>query len=564
MIESFIPFEIKFTLRPIMKTNILSDNRGQSEVLGVVLIISIVFVAAGATFVTGAALVQESQTQSNVESAEYALSQLNSEASIVALETSVDSKTVDLGNYDTGNMGMEDGGEVKVMIIDPNEGDLQSIQDNPDACESEDGCDVVSQEELNNVVYESNDGQKVAYEAGGVWKSDSNGQTSMVSPPEFHYNGETMTFPIIQVGEDSDLSDGQVTLSSGENEQHFPDEAQDFENPVLASNIVVVVDSEYYQGWEQFYQNRVPGAMTQVDDDEEQVVATLGQPNLPSEFGDSAFATSGDVDFSQGNADIDGPISAGGSIDDGSGQNVCEEAEYECDVESDLSSLDSIVSQKISFGQTSSDVEQIDDINDRDTYDEGVYYFSGSEELNSDIEIDLSDGDVEFIVQDDFSIDRGEIETTGFSENDDTALRVFAGGNFKSDQSTVTTYQSDINNDEVDATRFQVYGTEDMLGYLRSGGSNSFEGVVYAPREQDTGDTHPDAPGHCSAEMCIGTGSPDIHGSFTFGSLDASQNAQVTYDEKLQDIEPQLDSQGFLPPELTYMHVGNNEVIIEG
>src|SRR5665648_1088460 len=39
----------------------------------------------------------------------------------------------------------------------------------------------------------------IAYEGGGVWMKYPKGDAIMLSPPEFHFNGETLTLPIIRL-----------------------------------------------------------------------------------------------------------------------------------------------------------------------------------------------------------------------------------------------------------------------------------------------------------------------------------------------------------------------------
>ncbi|RQG89841.1 hypothetical protein EA462_07430 [Natrarchaeobius halalkaliphilus] len=141
---------------------------------------------------------------------------------------------------------------------------------------------------LGEITY-ATDGETIAYQGGGVWKHDGD-HTTMVSPPEFHYRYGTLTLPIINV-----TGDGQrtgktdiVAQRTSETERIFPnssrtyDDGTVYQNPIENGTVEVTVHSEYYLGWERYFQDRTQGNVS-VDHENETVnveLITLGDQGL--------------------------------------------------------------------------------------------------------------------------------------------------------------------------------------------------------------------------------------------------------------------------------------------
>ncbi|MCQ6961716.1 DUF7289 family protein [Methanolobus chelungpuianus] len=98
----------------------------------------------------------------------------------------------------------------------------------------------------------------IAYEGGGIWSRYPDGGTIMVSPPEFHYNGETLTLPIMKVtGSDSVGGSSNVNMkvkASNKPVVLYPNTTlgNSFTNPLNCDKILIYFNSEFYDGWAEY------------------------------------------------------------------------------------------------------------------------------------------------------------------------------------------------------------------------------------------------------------------------------------------------------------------------
>jgi cytoskeletal protein CcmA (bactofilin family) len=141
-------------------------------------------------------------------------------------------------------------------------------------------------------VYDTGDG-RVAYEGGGVWTTDADGNSRMVSPPEFHYRGDTLTLPVVQIDGDVRAAGPQVQLLATAGET---DHVDDISNPLSedSGSVYVTVGSEYYEAWGEFMADRTDGKVVEFDHDDETVTVELVVPSPPEI--DQAIYTSGTSD----------------------------------------------------------------------------------------------------------------------------------------------------------------------------------------------------------------------------------------------------------------------------
>ncbi|MFP8952166.1 hypothetical protein ACLI4Z_04205 [Natrialbaceae archaeon A-arb3/5] len=255
------------------------ENRSQSELIGVVLLFAFTILSASALFVVGLTAVDSHQQTTEVGAAENELALLGSKVSDVALgESSV--QTVSTANTG-GTYGVnESAGTVTITHYNWTEGSDETI----------------GEFTLGDVTY-SNDNTKVAYQGGGVWRHEDD-HTAMVSPPEFHYRYGTLTLPVINVTGDERWS-GQPAMTAengGETDRIYPnpdteyDNDVPYENPIENGTVEVTVQSEYYRGWSDYFEERTGGNVS-VDHDTETATVeliTLGdQGNTTLTDGDS-------------------------------------------------------------------------------------------------------------------------------------------------------------------------------------------------------------------------------------------------------------------------------------
>ncbi|RLM56881.1 hypothetical protein DVK07_20725, partial [Halorubrum sp. Atlit-26R] len=121
---------------------------------------------------------------------------------------------------------------------------------------------------LGAIIYERG-GDEIAYQGGGVWRANADG-ARMVSPPEFHYRGDTLTLPLVTVAGEGDLSDS-VTISESDGGPTGLFASEDVSNPLLGGNVTITVESEYAEAWGRFFESRTEANVTQLSSNEVQV-----------------------------------------------------------------------------------------------------------------------------------------------------------------------------------------------------------------------------------------------------------------------------------------------------
>ncbi|MFB6125115.1 MAG: hypothetical protein ABEJ59_04065 [Halanaeroarchaeum sp.] len=232
-------------------------RRGQSQTVGVVLVLALTVISAGAIAMMGGTAIDRTQQTVAVQSAEHALSQLDSEVSLVALSRA-DRQSVALGGRDGTLTVFPDRGHITVTHLNYTEyGDDEVIYDAT----------------LGEVRYEVGD-QVIGYQGGGVWRSAGGNGSTMVSAPEFHYRGQTLTLPVIRLrGNDSvagpvtaDVSDGSGGRSVYPDETRtYTNTSRTFRNPVQNGTLRVTIQSEFYRGWAAYFRERTDGDVTTFD-----------------------------------------------------------------------------------------------------------------------------------------------------------------------------------------------------------------------------------------------------------------------------------------------------------
>ncbi|WP_379690278.1 DUF7289 family protein [Halomicroarcula sp. GCM10025817] len=220
------------------------QDRGQSEIFGVVLLFAIVVFGVLAVVVGGTAVIGELRVDAEVSAAERSLATFDSEASAVALGNSP-SREVDLGlTANDGELRSHDSSWLRVDVYNDTDGTTTEVVNAT----------------LGTVEYE-NDGTTVASQGGGVWRSDGQGSV-MLSRPELHYRDRTLTMPLVVVDGDPALqSDVQITRT-GEPVRHYPNATSGLENRPAGGTVTVTVKSEYYEAWGRYLEAETDAIVT--------------------------------------------------------------------------------------------------------------------------------------------------------------------------------------------------------------------------------------------------------------------------------------------------------------
>jgi hypothetical protein len=239
-------------------------------------------ILTGATVVLvgGGLALTSAQDQAETERAEHTMTLFDSRAAMVALGES-SAQSVSFG---------QDSGVIETR---PTDGYLMiKHSDYDDADNDADNDAELYNETLGAVVYENGDSE-LAYQGGGVWRKDAQGKAQVISPPEFHYRGETLTLPVVRVNGNASGSGSVSTRISASTraEKVYPDQSvqysnnsQYYLNPIQTGNVSVYVKSDYYRGWATYFRERTEGTVTVYDSNRtvEVELKTIG--GAPGEF----------------------------------------------------------------------------------------------------------------------------------------------------------------------------------------------------------------------------------------------------------------------------------------
>jgi len=275
-------------------------DRGQSAPVAVILLVGITVVGATAVVALGGVAIDGTEGQAQLGRASQSMTLFDSQAAQVALGEA-DSQSVSFGHAG-GNYRVDpDAGEISIIQLDCDDtGDGDAGYDAVTNTLSSDDEFILESTELGAVIYEQ-DGTTIGYQGGGVWRATDDGST-MVSPPEFHYRGQTLTLPIIQTNGSGSVS-GSTTMHVRENfraEPVFANASESFSssncgttrpflNPVTHGRVVVRIESRFAGAWGDYFSERTAGEVSYPAEDVVLVelvsLGTIGQFQMPGDGG---------------------------------------------------------------------------------------------------------------------------------------------------------------------------------------------------------------------------------------------------------------------------------------
>jgi len=407
---------------------------------------------------------------------------LSSKASLVALGDA-DSQRFSLGSTQEGT-----------VTVRPDEGTMTISN------VTNESRDEVFETDLGAIVYEGKN-REVAYQGGGIW-TKRGGNSTMTSPPEYYYRGTTLTLPIIQVSGEGAVggrTQGQITpIDVGQ------DAVSELPTPLENGTIEIKIQSEYYEGWHTFLSQRTDGQV-EIFHNNNTVVSKLTVPD--EKVFDTALSVQEDY---PANADVVGP------------------SEEFVQHRSARPLIDSKIQDANESGTNLSDAD--------DPLTAGTYYHDGDYELDDDLNIDTSDGNVTIVVDGDFDIRENKIEVS--EEDPDYGVEYYISGSLEAQGGA----EVKTANEEVEAYRNVFYVGDQFLD--TGSGTVEFDAIIYAP------------------DAVIDTqGTAKIRGSLVADDVENfGGNTEIIYDESLSDIIIELTGAGDL---LTYLHVSHNEIRVE-
>lgn len=222
-------------------------DRGVTPIVGMILLLGIVAVAALGLFVVGTTLTGATQEAAEDQQTVESLQEFSAEIDrLIADDT------------DTGTF-LIDGREGAVTAVEPSAGHVEvMIKENG-------SVRTLYDESLGAVRYEASE-TEFAYQAGGIWRGDADNRSVMIQPPRFEYRSSpapTLTLPVISVrGSATDTGDFEGMLTVENRSDVYP-AGPSHSNPLEADRVIVDVQSSYCSAWSGYVDDRTDGRVVE-------------------------------------------------------------------------------------------------------------------------------------------------------------------------------------------------------------------------------------------------------------------------------------------------------------
>jgi hypothetical protein len=461
-------------------------ERAQTSTIGLVLVLAMVLGGTITVVAFGGIAITDTQHALSIERAEKSMTQLDSKAALVALGGS-EVQQVSLPGSDSGQYTMqEDTGWMNISIDSSSGGDK-----------------TIFNHTLGALVYQ-NGRTKIAYQGGGVWRTSSQGNSLMISPPEFHYRGRTLTVPGIQLS-GTEAVDGTVSMSDSGTTEHFPDSSEPgFTNPVEGEAINVTIKSEYYRAWGAYFEQRTNGNVTY--DDANQTARIVLVPIFDETFNNAVGTTAAN------GITVNGPDPPPTPNEQGINYPVVDQR-----IESQIDECQNVPGACDSIPGTITSP--------------GTYFKDG--DYSGDLDVSSPGGNVTVVINGNFS--PADTEYLGIS--DPHLVTVYVKGDFSNN--------ADYNVADGDPAESAVL--LHSTGDFTMNGNSQYVGLVYAPQSSCTQN---------------GGGSvTNIEGGIICNTLTMNgEPNDVQYNSDIRNIGLGLNSDNVT--QLQYLHVTTNEITI--
>ena len=247
---------------------IVSDERGASEVLGTVLLVSLVLTAALITLSLGRQTLGEAQSQNDIEQSQTVLQDVDAELTTLTRSEDSTSIEVNFGETNPKQYRLVDRGHLNLTVND------------------RDDCSVSLP--LNSLRYGDEDGSTVAYQGGGVWRSDGPDGSGMITRPSVTYRAGTIDVSIINVSGTVDQAPNLVehNLPKSDTRSKLIGQELTAGSCTRPDNVTLTVQSDFHAAWNNYLESEF-GVDATVDGDNRTVRVRLDQSDLPVRTDDS-------------------------------------------------------------------------------------------------------------------------------------------------------------------------------------------------------------------------------------------------------------------------------------
>lgn len=238
----------------------VSEERGQSEVLGFVLLIGIVAMGSVAILLASGATTDGIESQAEIDRVESAFVQLRTDITTASAATDTGGSTELSIDASEGTVRKTDEGNISVFI---------------------DGKEEVNAS-LGAIEYTNDDGSAVAYEGGGVWRGTGDDST-VVSGPPITYQDNTLTLPVYNLSEGS-VSGSGVSVADVDTNSTYSGLPG---GPDQSKNLRITVTTAYHNGWAEYFRSMGNTSVETSGTGEYRTVeAITGLSEIPEEIDD--------------------------------------------------------------------------------------------------------------------------------------------------------------------------------------------------------------------------------------------------------------------------------------
>ena len=287
----------------IQKNGILECETADSSVIGIVIILMLTTLSIGAILLYGMPTINDMQDMAKSQKAEQAFTVFDSRTSKVALgESPIQTTSLSLmgGSLEVnGDNSSYDDSRITVVLADIDAPWYDSFSQQRYKWGSWEDFETQTNfttfnASMGSIIYKKDD-RIVGYEGGGVWSKYPTGKTVMISPPEFNYNGETLTLPIMCINGNTSISgatDVAITVSSSNMPTVlYPNPVVDNRmiNPLKSDKVLIYIKSDFYNAWAD-YANTLAYTSATVDEVnstavvELEVMPAMGKSTLSHNF----------------------------------------------------------------------------------------------------------------------------------------------------------------------------------------------------------------------------------------------------------------------------------------
>ena len=250
-------------------TGIKHQTRGQSEVIGVILIVGMVLLSAGLIVISGSNLLNDLREGTAQESTTNTIEEIDTKLSSVSSVSGRTRVEISLGDSDPNRYRIVKSGYINVSA-NRNTTCTEHIP-------------------LTSIQYSDEDGDKWVFEAGGLWKQPRGSTASVMhTPPDLTWDKGTLSLTVVNISGTIDDEFNLVyenTTKSKRTSKRIR-ETLFTGNCARPNNVTITVSSEYYRAWSRYLSREINSTSLNTYDGNQSVSVYLNQSKLPEETDD--------------------------------------------------------------------------------------------------------------------------------------------------------------------------------------------------------------------------------------------------------------------------------------